>query len=107
MQAVFMANGPRFKKGIQIPFIRNIDLYHLFARLLNIEALAMDLQLDGIDQREIWHEMLNEPSQDSTSGRSDVTIIVICSLVALVLSISVFLIFRSVNFTKTSGEASQ
>lgn len=58
MQAVFMANGPRFRTGVEIPFLQNIDLYHLFARLLNIEELVPDLHIDGIDRREIWNQML-------------------------------------------------
>lgn len=63
MQAVFLANGPRFKRGVQIPTIQNIDLYHLFAKLLNIEELTTNLELDGIDRSEIWHQMLKEPTQ--------------------------------------------
>lgn len=58
MQAVFMAHGPRFRTGVEIPFLQNIDLYHLFARLLNVEELVADLHIDGIDRREIWKKML-------------------------------------------------
>lgn len=60
MQAVFLANGPRFQRGVEIPFLRNIDLYYLFARLLNIEKLVPNLYIDGIDQIEIWKKMLIE-----------------------------------------------
>lgn len=106
MQAVFMANGPRFKKGIQIPFMRNIDLYHLFARLLNIEAFTTNLELDGIDQPDLWQEMLEDPDQETTFERLDVKIIVICIAVAFALSILVFLIFRRINYTKTLSKES-
>lgn len=58
MQAVFFANGPRFKKGVKIPFIQNIDLYHLFAKLLNIETLSEELELDGINRRDVWNQIL-------------------------------------------------
>lgn len=68
MQAVFMANGPTFKRGVQIPNMQNIDLYHLFARLLKIETLAAELDIDGIDRLDTWNQMLNEqcigPSTD-------------------------------------------
>lgn len=58
MQAVFMANGPRFKKGVQISSMQNIDLYHLFAKLLHIEKFAANLNIDGINRQEIWEKML-------------------------------------------------
>lgn len=58
MQAVFMARGPRFRTGVEIPFLQNIDLYHLFARLLNAEELVPDLHIDGVDRPEIWDQML-------------------------------------------------
>lgn len=64
MQAVFMANGPRFKKGVEIPFLQNIDLFHLFARLLKIEHLVADLGIDGNDRRDVWNEIL----QNSCDG---------------------------------------
>lgn len=64
MQAVFLANGPRFQRGIEIPFLRNIDLYYLFARLLNIEKLVPNLHIDGIDQPEIWTKMLIEDAMN-------------------------------------------
>lgn len=63
MQAVFMANGPSFKKGIEIPFLQNIDLYHLFARLLNIEELTADLNIDGTDRLETWNQILQRQSK--------------------------------------------
>lgn len=60
MQAVFMANGPKFRKGIEIPNMQIIDLYHLFARLLNIEELAANLDIDGVDRQDIWDQMLEK-----------------------------------------------
>lgn len=58
MQAVFMANGPRFKSGVEIQSMKNVDLYHLFARLLNINEQAKMLDIDGKDRKDIWNEML-------------------------------------------------
>lgn len=58
MQAVFMANGPRFKEGVTVDSIQNVDLYHLFAKLLNIEVFAINLDVDGINQKDIWKQML-------------------------------------------------
>lgn len=60
MQAVFMARGPRFRSAVEIPYLENIDLYHLFARLLSIEHLVPDLHIDGIDRPEIWNQMLRD-----------------------------------------------
>lgn len=60
MQAVFMANGPRFKNGVTVPFMQSIDLYYLFAKLLHIEEFAANLGLDGINQNEIWKQMLQK-----------------------------------------------
>lgn len=58
MQGVFVANGPRFRNGVRIPLLQNIDLYHLFAKLLHIEALTADLNIDGIDRQDVWQQML-------------------------------------------------
>ncbi|XP_031619259.1 ectonucleotide pyrophosphatase/phosphodiesterase family member 5-like isoform X2 [Contarinia nasturtii] len=60
MQAVFMANGPSFRSGVGIPHMQNIDLYHLFARLLNIGELATNLNIDGVDRQDIWDQMLQK-----------------------------------------------
>jgi len=65
MQAVFMANGPRFKKGVEISFMQNIDLYHLFARLLNIEDLVANLNIDGNDRTQIWNQILHKQCKNS------------------------------------------
>lgn len=58
MQAVFLAHGPRFQSGVKIPFLQNIDLYYLFARLLNIESLAAELDIDAVDRQQLWSQML-------------------------------------------------
>lgn len=60
MQAVFLAHGPRFQNGVEIPFLQNIDLYYLFARLLNIEHLAAELDIDAVDRKQIWNQMLKK-----------------------------------------------
>lgn len=60
MQAVFMANGPRFKEGVTLPTMQIIDLYHLFATLLNIHDLVEDLDIDGVNQQAIWNQILRE-----------------------------------------------
>lgn len=66
-----MARGPRFKKGVEISLIHNIDLYFLFARLLHIESLAEDLDLDGVDRRKIWRKMLKKPRSKCFKGVRD------------------------------------
>lgn len=65
MQAVFLANGPRFQHGVEIPFLQNIDLFYLFARLLNIERFVPDLHIDGVDRTEIWKQMLTENAMEN------------------------------------------
>lgn len=60
MQATFLANGPRFKKNVKIPFMEIVDFYHLFARLLGIQDLAKDMNLDGVDRHDIWKQMLKK-----------------------------------------------
>lgn len=60
MQAVFVAHGPRFRSGIEIPSLQNIDLYYLFARLLNIEQFAAKLDIDAVDRQKIWNQMLQK-----------------------------------------------
>lgn len=65
MQAVFLANGPRFRHGVEIPFVQNIDLYHLFARLLGIARFVPKLRIDGTDRVDVWKEMLTEDAFDA------------------------------------------
>lgn len=66
MQAVFLANGPRFQHGVEIPFIQNIDLFHLFVRLLDIEQYVKKLHIDGVDRPEIWAKMLSADVMNKT-----------------------------------------
>jgi predicted AlkP superfamily pyrophosphatase or phosphodiesterase len=42
MQAIFIAHGPLFDKGSQIPAFANIELYNLMCRMLGIEAAPND-----------------------------------------------------------------
>lgn len=60
MQAAFVAHGPRFRNGVVIPFLQNIDLYYLFARLLNIEQFAAELDIDAVDRQGLWNQMLKK-----------------------------------------------
>lgn len=60
MQAVFLARGPRFQHGIEIPSLQNIDLFYLFARLLKIDKLVPNLHIDGKDRLDIWNVMLTD-----------------------------------------------
>ncbi|XP_031618511.1 ectonucleotide pyrophosphatase/phosphodiesterase family member 5-like [Contarinia nasturtii] len=60
MQATFLANGPRFKKSVRIKYMEIVDMFHLFARLLGIESLVPDLNIDGIDKPDLWAKMLKQ-----------------------------------------------
>jgi predicted AlkP superfamily pyrophosphatase or phosphodiesterase len=42
MRAMFIARGPAFKPGIQLPAFDNVDVYPLLAHLLGIEPAASD-----------------------------------------------------------------
>lgn len=57
MKPIFLARGPRFKSGITIDdeFV-NIDLYHLFCKLLNLKCIS----IDGINRENIWRKMLKK-----------------------------------------------
>lgn len=48
MRSFFLAAGPGIKKNRQIPPFRNIHLYELMARLLDIEPAANDGSLDSL-----------------------------------------------------------
>lgn len=57
MKPIFTAKGPSFKKGVTVDTeFSNVDLYHLFCRILGIRSK----QLDGVDRINIWSQMLNE-----------------------------------------------
>lgn len=42
MQGIFFAQGPNIKKGIRLKALRNIDLYPLMARILNLTPPPID-----------------------------------------------------------------
>lgn len=69
MNPIFMAQGPRFKKGIVIkdPF-NNVDLFHLFCRLLNIATI----HIDGVDRIDIWNLMLKAEQTNPLPINNDV-----------------------------------
>jgi hypothetical protein len=37
MQAMFMARGPDFKRHVKIHSLKNVDVYHIACKILNIE----------------------------------------------------------------------
>lgn len=56
MKPFFIAKGPSFKKGVTInDEFANIDLYHLFCKLLSIFCI----QVDGVNRAEVWEKMLD------------------------------------------------
>lgn len=58
MRPIFMAKGPSFKSGAVIEQeFKNIDLFHLFCRLLGIKSI----DVDGDDQIRLWRAMLKNP----------------------------------------------
>lgn len=58
MRPIFMAKGPRFKSGAVIEKeFKNIDLFHLFCRLLEIKSI----DVDGDDLMRVWRAMLRGP----------------------------------------------
>jgi predicted AlkP superfamily pyrophosphatase or phosphodiesterase len=48
MQAVFLASGPKLKKGITVPKFKNIHIYDLMAEILEIEGAVNDGSLDSV-----------------------------------------------------------
>lgn len=50
MQAIFIAHGPAFAAGSQIPAFTNIELYNLMCRILAIEPAANDGNPDWVDK---------------------------------------------------------
>ncbi|MBD3616937.1 MAG: alkaline phosphatase family protein [Gracilimonas sp.] len=48
MHAIFVANGPDFKKGYQMKSFENIHLYDLMATLLNIKPANTDGSIDSV-----------------------------------------------------------
>lgn len=59
MKPIFMAKGPSFNYGVTVDDeFSNIDLYHLFCRLLQIKCIAVD----GVDRQDVWQKMLKDVS---------------------------------------------
>ncbi|MDX1315679.1 MAG: alkaline phosphatase family protein, partial [Eudoraea sp.] len=48
MQAIFLASGPHFKKGITVPAFQNIHIYELMASILELDGSANDGDLDPV-----------------------------------------------------------
>ena len=48
MQAIFLASGPHFKKGIKVPKFQNIHIYNLMAYILEIGGAANDGNLEQV-----------------------------------------------------------
>ena len=42
MQAIFLASGPHFRKGITVPKFQNIHIYNLMANILELEGVPND-----------------------------------------------------------------
>jgi predicted AlkP superfamily pyrophosphatase or phosphodiesterase len=48
MQAVFVAHGPAFRVGAQVPAFPNVDVYPLMTHLLGLPAAANDGNYDAV-----------------------------------------------------------
>ena len=48
MQAIFLARGPAFRKGVTVPPFQNIHLYALLAHLLGVKPAPNDGSLDSV-----------------------------------------------------------
>lgn len=48
MRAVFVADGPSFREGVQLPPFDNVDIYPLLARLLGVAPAPNDGTLDAV-----------------------------------------------------------
>lgn len=48
MRAVFVADGPSFRDGVQLPPFDNVDVYPLLARLLGVTPAPNDGALDAV-----------------------------------------------------------
>jgi predicted AlkP superfamily pyrophosphatase or phosphodiesterase len=48
MQAIFLARGPAFKKGVTVPPFQNIHLYALLAHLLGVTPVPNDGSVDSV-----------------------------------------------------------
>jgi predicted AlkP superfamily pyrophosphatase or phosphodiesterase len=50
MQAIFVAHGPAFRVGAQVPAFPNVDVYPLMSHLLGIPAAANDGSYDEVSK---------------------------------------------------------
>ena len=48
MSGIFLARGPAFRKGAQVPPFRNVHLYPLIARLLGVSVPPSDGSIDSV-----------------------------------------------------------
>ena len=48
MRAIFIANGPAFRRGVTVPPFRNIHVYPLLAEVLGLTPAATDGSLDSV-----------------------------------------------------------
>jgi len=48
MQAIFVAAGPAFAQGKEVPRVRNVDLYDLMTHVLGLRPARNDGSLDSI-----------------------------------------------------------
>jgi alkaline phosphatase D len=48
MHAIFYARGPAFKRGYTQPTFNNVDLYPLFAHILNLKPADVDGKLENV-----------------------------------------------------------
>ena len=48
MAAVFVANGPAFRRGVTLPTFDNVDIYPLPARLVGVRARPGDGRLSDL-----------------------------------------------------------
>jgi alkaline phosphatase D len=46
MVGIFYASGPNIKKGIELPAFRNVHVYPLIARILNVSTPPVDGKME-------------------------------------------------------------
>ena len=99
MQAIFMARGPDFQKNMEIHSLKNVDVYHIVCRLLDLKpnpyakAGSVDNLLDIFQNRStsfIKHTDSIATQDDLYSTGSSF----ICSIFLLVLTITLRLIYH-------------
>lgn len=65
MRPTFMASGPAFQSGIEVPPFHNTDLYGLFATLINIKNSSLIPKTDTTLDPSIKNQMLRYPYVES------------------------------------------